>query len=81
MKKNLKDFIKKITGDSNGTLQGGFGSIRGGIESILSTNVDSCTNKSRCTGTNSNVCVNEFVCEDTTNGSTNCTNKFVCLAA
>jgi hypothetical protein len=79
MKKNLKDLIKKISEDGEGNMKGGFGSIRGGRESVFSNN-DDCTNKQKCTGTNNVTCVNEFVCDETTNKTKNCTNKFTCLS-
>jgi hypothetical protein len=80
MKKNLRNLVTRLSEDPEGTMQGGFGSIRGGRESVFSTNsAETCTN-SRCTGTNENICTNEVDCTGATNKSTKCSNKSYCFA-
>jgi hypothetical protein len=80
MKKDLKNLMRRLSESPEGKMQGGFGSIRGGVESILSTNQTKCTN-SRCSGTNENICTNQVDCENATNKSTSCSNEAYCFAA
>lgn len=70
MKKTLKDLAEKmdtLQEKNDGTLEGGFGSVKGGTRSPLqvesaSTN-DGCTNSLDCsTSTNKNSCSNTGIC-------------------
>lgn len=82
MKKTLKSLVQRLREESDGILQGGFGSIKGGFSSnIVLPNSTACTNdySPGCyNSTNENVCVNSVDCSDATNGSA-CNNTGICL--
>ncbi len=77
MKKNLENLVQKLQQGSTGKLEGGFGSIKGGMSmQKLANNSGDCTNKVSCSGTNSNTCTNSGDCHLSTNNTPGaCTNS------
>ena len=76
MKKSIQSFMKKLEANGDGTISGGFGSLRGGMspKQLLSTNNFGCTNAGDCKGTNSGGCTNGGSCSGTNSPSDSCTN-------
>jgi len=76
MKKNVENLVKKILQTSDGKLQGGFLSIKGGM-SLLPVSNSKCSNTD-CSNTNVS-CTNDWHCDNTAN-SAGCTNSWTCYA-
>jgi hypothetical protein len=80
MKKTLKELLTKLKQETDGTLTGGFGSIKGGysVGSVETTNtiLDNCSNSQVCGGINSS-CTNSGFCGDASN-TYSCSNTFAC---
>ncbi len=75
-RKNIQSFIDKMKENQDGTISGGFGSLRGGGFRPLSTNT-SCTNTgSACSGNNTRLCQNELTCSG--NNNLDCSNTGTC---
>jgi hypothetical protein len=69
MKKTIKILshkIEKLQDPKNGTLQGGFGSLKGGFSDLFFSTNTSCTNSNDCT-------------HSTNTGTPTCTNSKVCI--
>ena len=80
MKKTIFNLIEKMSPNSNGTLIGGFGAIKGGASLSIITTINS-TNDT-CDGTNngSSGCTNKIDCTKSTNTATpSCTNSGKCF--
>jgi|GEM_PF-5284986 len=75
MKKNLETFVKKVKQNHDGSLAGGFGSVKGGHSSLYYPTNDKCNNTD-CHNTNSG-CTNSWQCSSTSN-SAGCTNSWSC---
>ncbi|KAA2238622.1 hypothetical protein F0L74_20575 [Chitinophaga agrisoli] len=59
MKKDILSFLEKLKENKDGTISGGFGSIRGGFTlSRFGTNNNNCINTGTCSGSNSGGCTN-----------------------
>jgi len=65
MKKTIKiliDKMDKLQEKQDGTLQGGFSSIKGGFNASLLKQNGNCTNTTSCTQTNVSSCTNSGFC-------------------
>ena len=76
MKKSIQSLISKLKENADGTVSGGFMSIRGGMNpSLLLTTNSPCDNSKTCSGTNDGGCSNTGNCSGTTNRNGTCTNS------
>ncbi|KAA2238626.1 hypothetical protein F0L74_20595 [Chitinophaga agrisoli] len=73
MRKNIESLMSRLTANKDGTISGGFGSIRGGFNPFASP-----TDNAECCGTNSNGCVNSGDCSGSTNKVIKCSNTGNC---
>jgi hypothetical protein len=79
MKKTLKNLVEKLGDKASGELEGGFGSLRGGMSPLLlNTNKTTCTNSGTCKGTNQTTCTNSGTCTGTNTIPTSCSNTGTC---
>lgn len=78
MKKSIQALLNKMEQNPDGTLKGGFASIKGGVFYRVQTNGGDGV--SSCSGTNDTTggCINKVSCSTTTNKGT-CTNSNICL--
>lgn len=76
MKRNIQSIMNRLQENVDGTISGGFGSIRGGFSN--SGVINNCTNDDSCTGNNSQ-CTNQLKCDNTTNYD-GCSNQKTCFA-
>jgi hypothetical protein len=78
MKNTIRKLVSALQQSGEKGLEGGFGSIRGGKESLKPTNVG-CVNAKNCNeATNRIQCTNAVVCDEATNISF-CSNQAFCF--
>ena len=65
MKKTIQELIEKLQQNVDGTMNGGFASIRGGTNSVTT-----CNNTGICSGDNTTSCKNSGDCSGGTNSAT-----------
>lgn len=80
MKKSIQSFLIKLKENNDGTVSGGFGSVRGGFNlNLLRTN-SPCENSGTCSGTNVAGCTNSGQCSGSTNKEVSCHNTGTCFS-
>ncbi len=78
MKKDVLSLLDKLRENKDGTISGGFGSIRGGFTlSAFGTNNGQCNNPSFCSGSNSGGCTNGS-CSGSNSPAELCSNTGIC---
>ncbi len=75
--KNLENLIQKLHQGSTGKLEGGFGSIKGGMSLLKLPSNQVCSNSRSCNSTNTVQCTNINSCDETTNFK-DCGGNFNC---
>lgn len=82
MKRSLRRFVENLRQSNDGTLNGGFGSVRGGFSTqIIAPNGSNCSNSAgTCTGTNELNCSNSGTADCTgTSNIQDCSNTGICF--
>jgi hypothetical protein len=79
MKRSIQSLVIKTGYSPSGTMEGGFGSIRGGTAAndLQANSNCGCTNNSCNGSTNDSMCVNQASCTPSTNKN-GCTNQNHC---
>lgn len=84
MKKTLKTLLASLQEKNDGTLNGGFASIKGGfsLSAVALNSLTTCNNSGTCSSTNTFNCVNSGDCRTSTNDASShggCSNTGACF--